>query len=112
MIIKLNKKNFESTLNTHRGLIMIEIGAEWCGSCVIMEPIINKVSSDYEGRILIGTVDAAADETIALKYYSGRLPVYLFFTNGHIVDRVSGMISHKKLSSKIDELLNQTGNQS
>ena len=37
----ISKENFDRKIQDSDKLILIEFGSTWCGTCLIMEPIIN-----------------------------------------------------------------------
>ncbi|HET8686932.1 MAG TPA: thioredoxin family protein [Methanosarcina sp.] len=39
------------------GPVLLKIGAEWCGPCQQMKPILNELTTDYKGKATIMSVD-------------------------------------------------------
>ena len=106
MLKTLNDRNFQEEIKKTGNLILVEVGALWCGTCSIMEPILNQLAVEYEGRIMVGRVDIDTGKKIATEYGIKELPMYLFFKNGHMIDHIVGSVSKFKLVAKINYSLN------
>ena len=85
--------------------VLVEIKASWCGSCHIMEPVIQRMVNVYSNRIKICIVDIDTTENIAREYGVSELPILLFFNKGIIKDHVIGPISAIELEKRLNVLL-------
>jgi thioredoxin 1 len=101
----ITDKNFKKEVLDNAGPVMVEVGADWCGACHIMAPIIEKLAFRYKGRIKIGKVDIDKNKKVAREYGVNELPLLLFFNNGRIVDHVIGPVSTDALEARLKELL-------
>ena len=105
MLKTLNNQNLKKEINTSDGLLIIEVGATWCGSCHIMEPVLKEINREYHNDLTIGRIDIAYAEELAEKYGINDLPTYLFFKNGKLVDHLVGSLSRANFSQKIKSLI-------
>jgi thioredoxin 1 len=103
--IKLTEANFRKVVLESREPILVEIGADWCGACHIMAPIIEKLAGEYEGQIKIGKLDIDTNETVARTYGVNELPLLLFFKDGKLLDHIIGTVSKKVLQTRIRTFL-------
>jgi thioredoxin 1 len=104
-IIRLTEENFRKTVLESSEPILVEIGADWCGSCHIMAPIIEKLAGEYQGQIKIGKLDIDTNETVARTYGVNELPLLLFFKDGKLLDHIIGTVSQKVLQTRIQAFL-------
>lgn len=105
MAIVVNDSNFEEIVLKSEKPVVVDFGAEWCGPCKMIAPIIEELSNDYEGRVVVGKVDVDESSEVAGKYGIRNIPTVLFFKGGEIVDKNVGGTTKKVLSEKIDAML-------
>ena len=89
--VHLNAETFQDTLNNEAGLpVMVDFFAEWCGPCKMAAPIVDKLSGEYEGKMIIAKIDVDQNNSIAAKYGVMSIPTVIVFKNGEEVDRQIG----------------------
>ncbi len=104
----LTDNNFQKEVLENPQSVLVEISADWCGTCHIMAPVLEKLVVEFDGQIKFGRLDVDANERTANAYGMRELPVLLFFKDGQIVDYVMGVVSKSVLEARIKALL-QTG---
>ncbi len=96
--------NFAELISSNKVLV-IDFSAEWCGPCKQMEPIIDGLAADYDGKALIGKVDVDENPEVCEKYGIRNIPTILLFKNGDVADRIVGATPKNTLEEKIKGLL-------
>ena len=97
---EINETEFTNV--TGNGTVIVEFGAEWCGPCKAIAPILNKLSTDLAGRVSIYSVDIDQSPSLAAKHGVMSVPTILLIKNGKVVDRIVGMTSEGNLRKKLD----------
>ena len=87
-------------------LVILEIGFPWCGSCSIMEPILNQLASEFNDRIRIYKINIDIHDEIIQNFRIDKLPLYLFYRKGKLIDHIIGLTSKSNFSKKIYHLIN------
>ncbi|MEM7727227.1 MAG: thioredoxin domain-containing protein [Cyanobacteria bacterium P01_A01_bin.45] len=87
----------ESNIESHK-LVIVDFTAKWCGPCTQINPSIEKLAKEYEGRAEVVTVDIDTDKPAAKKYGIRNIPSVLFFQEGHRVDTIVGVVPYKKFT--------------
>ncbi|MBE6340848.1 MAG: thioredoxin [Bacteroidales bacterium] len=103
MIKELNDSNFAEV--TSQGVVMVDFWAVWCGPCRALAPHVEAIAEEYEGRVVVGKLDIEASEKVAMELGIRAIPTIIFFKNGEIVDRTTGLVNKKVLAEKLDALL-------
>lgn len=103
--ITLTDDNFEAEVLQSDQPVLVDFWAEWCGPCKMLEPVVEELAEAYEGRAKIGKLDVDANSEVAMKYNIRSIPSLLFFKEGEVADQVVGVVPKKKLSQKLDELV-------
>jgi len=100
--IDKNDPNFElstpsfdiETLKTYGLPILLDFGAEWCGPCQRMHPILEELNSELRGRAIIKYVDIDKYPDAAKGFSFTLIPTQYFITkDGEIYESHTGIIS-------------------
>lgn len=105
MAFELTDANFQEEVLDKEGLTVIDFWAEWCGPCKMIGPIIEELSTDYDGKALIGKVNVDHNPDLSIKYGIRSIPTILFLKNGEIVDKLVGATTKQVLAGKVEEHL-------
>lgn len=85
--------------------VLVDFGAEWCGPCRALAPIVEELAKEYGARLKVGTVDIDHSRQVAAEFGIMSVPTLIFFKDGKVVDKVVGLRPKAELRSKIDGLL-------
>ncbi len=105
MAISVNDSNFEETVLQAGLPVLVDFWAEWCGPCKMMLPIIEEVSAESEGKIIVAKVDVDSSPATAARFGIRNIPTILFFKNGEVVDKQVGAAPKTSLVEKIKAVL-------
>ena len=105
MAFEFTDKNFQETALDKKGLTVVDFGAEWCGPCRNLAPIIEQLAKDYDGTVNIGKLDVDNNPETAVKYGVRNIPTLLFLRDGVEVDKSVGAPTAAQLKAKIDSLI-------
>ena len=88
MTIKLTtedfrKKIFDYTASEHwkyEGSLpaIVDFYADWCGPCKMVAPVLEELSKQYEGKLLIYKVDTDAEAELSALFGIRSIPTFLF----------------------------------
>ena len=104
MTVELTADNFEKLKNGNLPLV-VDLWATWCVPCRMVGPIMEELSNEYEGKIVVGKCDIEANEDIPMQYGVRNIPTILFFKNGQLFDNFVGAAAKDKFKEKFDKLL-------
>ena len=86
--------------------VIIDFWATWCGPCVAMGPTIDKLSAEYEDRVVIGKYNVDEEGDLSTEHRIMSIPTLLFFKNGKkTAIRLAGSQNEATLREKIEELI-------
>lgn len=57
---------------------IIDFYADWCGPCKMVEPVLEEISQEYEGKLTIYRIDTDAEQELAGIFGIQSIPSILF----------------------------------
>ncbi|MGL4362626.1 MAG: thioredoxin [Cellulosilyticaceae bacterium] len=105
MAFKFTDQNFEEEAIKSEIPVVVDFYADWCGPCKMMSPIIDELSTLYEGKVKIGKVDTDENRAVSSKYNVMSIPTILLIKNGEVKETVVGALPKAALEEKIKNLL-------
>ncbi len=88
--IEVDVENFEQAVieASRRRLVVLDISAEWCGPCRVLEPILERVAEAYQGKFLLAKLEAEDENMrIAGRYGARGFPTVLALVDGEEQER-------------------------
>ncbi|WP_303908501.1 thioredoxin family protein [Thiohalomonas denitrificans] len=70
--------------------ILVDFTADWCGPCLSLGPILERVIPEYQGAIILAKVDADENMKLCGHYGLRGFPTVLLFRDSEEVERFSG----------------------
>ena len=61
---------------SHDAPVLVDISAEWCAPCRVLGPLLHKLADAYEGKFLLGLVDADENMRIAGRHKATASPLW------------------------------------
>jgi len=105
MALEITDATFDEVVLKSDKPVVVDFWAAWCGPCRMVGPIIDEVSTEYEGKAVVGKVDVDANQEFAAKYGVRNIPTVLVFKDGEIVTRQVGVSPKKVYTDAIDAVL-------
>jgi thioredoxin 1 len=102
MAFQFTDANFQASALDNKGVTVVDFGAEWCGPCRIIAPIIEELATEYGDTALIGKMDVDDNPEISMKYGIRSIPTLLFLRDGEIIDKHVGLMTKQGLKTKLD----------
>ena len=102
MALEITDASFDEVVLKSDKPVLVDFWAAWCGPCRMVGPIIEEISSEYEGKAVVGKVDVDAHQEFAAKYGVRNIPTVLLFKDGEVVDKQVGVAPKSTYTQKID----------
>ncbi len=103
--VTLEELNFEKEVLQAKGLVMVDFGAEWCGPCKVLGPIVEEIAKEYEGKLKVGEVNVDENNGLAGRYGIMSIPTLKFFKDGKIVGELIGAAPKNMIEEQIKKYL-------
>lgn len=103
--VAVTDASFAATVLDAPQPVLVDFGAEWCGPCVAVAPVIRSLALEYAERLTVATVDVDAEPELAARYGVRSLPTVMLLDNGQIRRVLVGARSGTEYRAAIDGLL-------
>ena len=103
-IAALNQENFEAEVERHKGIVLVDFWASWCGPCKMIAPIIEEIAQDEDLAVKVAKVDVDEEGELAEQFQVMSIPTLILFKDGKAEVTSVGVKSKKAILEMIEEL--------
>ncbi|MYK39718.1 MAG: thioredoxin [Gemmatimonadetes bacterium] len=103
--IVLTDDNFSAEVINASRPVLVDFWATWCGPCRMIAPIVQELSSEYEGRAKVGKLDVDAAQKTAAEFGIRSIPTLLIFKEGKVADQIIGAVPKGQITEKLEAAL-------
>ena len=96
-----NRDAFANLLKHNTGLIILKLGATWCGPCKTMGPILENVKKKIGDKGTIIKIDVDKNQKLASELNISGVPTLIIYKNGKQIWRQSGVVDANTIEQKI-----------
>src|SRR5512139_896226 len=104
-IPKLSEVNFENDVLKAQLPVLVDFTAVWCGPCKMLEPIVEQLAQDWQGKVNVVKLDVDENPNVTMQYQVMGVPTLMLFKDGAPVKRVSGYQAKERLEKKFQNHL-------
>lgn len=102
MAYEFSDANFQNEVIGNEQLTVVDLWAEWCGPCKMMSPMVEELSTEYEGRAVIGKLNVDDNPEVPTQFNVRGIPTFLIFKNGELKEKIVGAQTKQFLKDKIE----------
>lgn len=84
---------------------IIDFYADWCGPCKMVEPILQELAQEYQGKVNIYRVDTQAQQELAAAFGIQSIPSILFVPLNDKPQMAVGALPKKTLEKAMKDVL-------
>lgn len=101
----LTSDNFATEVLQSDKPVLVDFWAVWCGPCKIVEPTVDEIAKQYEGKIKVGSVDVDVHQELAANYAVMSIPTFMIFKQGQVISQFIGAQPKTKFEEEINKAL-------
>jgi len=85
--------------------ILLDFTADWCEPCKAMDPTIEAIAKEFEGRLRVLKVDLDESPELVSRFRVMSIPTLVLLRGGESVQRLRGPRSHGQLAKELEDFL-------
>lgn len=99
------ESSFEAEVLRSDRPVLVDFGADWCPPCRMLDPVVDDLAREYEGRLKVAKVDVDANPHLASDYSVMSIPTLILFHKATQVSRFVGFIPREELKKTLENAL-------
>ena len=101
--MKMTTQSFKEAIQNTKGLLVVDVWAEWCGPCKMLAPVFEELEKDFPD-VTFGKINVDEEVQAALENNVSSIPTLLFIKDGEIVKKSVGFAPKDELAAMINEV--------
>ncbi|MCG2797588.1 MAG: thioredoxin [Cellulomonas sp.] len=85
--------------------VVVDYWATWCAPCRQVAPLLDQLSQEYDGRLLVAKVDADSNPLAVSRAGVVSIPTLSFVVDGQVVDTIIGARPKPEIAAAIEAVL-------
>ena len=108
-ITQVDESSFEAAVLGSSIPVFVDFYADWCGPCHMIEPTIEALSEEYDGKVKFVKINIDNNQELAMKYDVMSIPTSMLFEKGVAKDSLIGAFPAWRYQQLIDRALGTGG---
>ena len=84
---------------------IVDFYADWCGPCKMVAPILDEISSEYQGKMHVYKIDTDKEQELAAAFGIQSIPSLLFIPMSDQPQMAQGALPKDSLQKAIKDIL-------
>ncbi len=104
-LVEFTAANWEQEVLKSDKPVLIDFWAPWCGPCRMLSPIIDRLATQFAGRVKIGKLNVDDEQELAVRYQVMSIPRVFIFKDGEQKQSLLGLRSEAELTQALNGVL-------
>ncbi len=104
-VVNVSDDNFEEKVieESRTRFVVVDFWAPWCTPCLVLGPVLEKLTKEYDGKLIMAKANVDEARATAMKYEVRSIPSVKLFKDGKVVDEFIGAIPEPMVKQWIEK---------
>lgn len=102
-VLHINNESFQAQVLESPLPVVVDFYASWCPPCRALSPVLDRLATEYSGRIKFVKIDSDEEPGLAEAYGVSALPTLVFIKDGETVRNFVGLSQEQQLRSELNK---------
>jgi len=103
--VKFTDDTFEKEVLHAETPVLVDFWAEWCQPCHMVDPVVQELSQEYEGKVKVGKMNVDENLQVPGSFGIMSIPTLIVFKGGKPEKTLVGVQGKDTLKKALDEAL-------
>ncbi|PZE92995.1 co-chaperone YbbN [Curtobacterium sp. MCLR17_039] len=106
LVIDVTDATFQDVLQLSTVVpVIVDIWAEWCGPCKQLSPILEQLTAEYDGRVVLAKVDADTNPQLVQAFQAQSIPTVAAVIGGRPLGLFVGALPEAQVRDVYEQVL-------
>ena len=96
-----NDESFDNDISSQSVPVVVDFGAEWCGPCKQLDPILGEIASENIDKLKVFKLNIDENPITPQKFGVRGIPTIMLFKDGKLIDTKVGSLPKSALEAWI-----------
>ncbi len=96
-----NDETFDHDISSKNVPVVVDFGAEWCGPCKQLDPILEEIASENVDKLIVYKLNIDENPKTPQKFGVRGIPTIMLFNEGKLIDTKVGSLPKSALETWI-----------
>jgi thioredoxin 1 len=101
----LTDSTFDEQVGSATEAVLVDFWAEWCGPCKIIEPVLDEIAKEQQGKLKIGKLNVDDNLETVRRFDVMSIPTLILFKDGEPQLRMVGAKGKAQLLQELSRHL-------
>ena len=108
-MVEVTDATWDETVVGAAGPVVVDFWAPWCGPCRVMDPVLDELAAQHEGRITFTKLNVDDNFQTASRYDILSIPTLMVFENGEVQKKLIGAQPRRRIEDELSAWIGAAG---
>ena len=104
-ILEVSDSTFHNEVEGAAEPVVVDFWAPWCTPCRVMDPILDELAEQHQGRVKFAKVNVDENQETANRFQVLSIPTVMVFQGGELRHKLIGAVPRRRLEDELADWL-------